>query len=198
MSTDPDERQLADRVKKGDIQAFNTLVSLNRRKLYSVIYRMTRDHYKTDDLIQETFVKLYTSIDKYDDRYPFYPWLYRIAVNLTINSIKKESKRKWDSSLEEEREDKNRQHADQYALFSPEANIARKERDGKILDALQNISPTYRAALILRVFDGLSYKEIADVLECNVGTVMSRLNRARSQLKDLLGNYLADEITAEI
>jgi RNA polymerase sigma-70 factor, ECF subfamily len=197
MSMDPDDRQLANKVKNGDIQAFNTLVSLNRRKLYSVIYRMTRDHHKTDDLLQETFVKLYTSIDKYDDRYPFYPWLYRIAVNLTLNCIKKESKRKWDSSLEEDREEKFKQYADQHDLFSPEINIARKERDGKILDALQKISPAYRAALILRVFECLSYKEIADVLDCNVGTVMSRLNRARGQLKDMLGDYLMDEITAE-
>jgi RNA polymerase sigma-70 factor, ECF subfamily len=198
MSMDPDDRQLANKVKNGDMQAFDTLVSLHKRKLYSVIYRMTRNHHQTDDLLQETFVKLYTSIDKYDDHYPFYPWLYRIAVNLTINGLKKENKRKWDSSLEEDREEKHRQHADRHDLFSPEANLARRERDSRILEALQKISPTYRTALVLRVFDGLSYREIAEVLGCNVGTVMSRLNRARSQLKEMLEDYMMSELSAEL
>lgn len=191
-----DEHELVKKFKSGDQHAFDLLVSQNKRKLYSAIYRMTRNHQVTDELLQETFLKLWTSIDKYDEAYPFYPWLYRIAVNNTINHLRKEKKRSRDSSLEEEMEDRFMQPADGKNPHEPEVAFVRKERDTIILEALQQVSPTYRAALVLRVFQGLSYKEIGDVLECTVGTVMSRLNRARSQMKDLLQDYLKNGIEA--
>jgi RNA polymerase sigma-70 factor (ECF subfamily) len=182
-----DDKDLVKRLKKGDMNAYNALVSRYQRRLYAVVYRMTRDHHLTDDLLQETFVRLYTSVDKFDDRYPFYPWLYKIAVNQTINCLKKENRKLKDSSIEEDEEEKHKQYANQKDFYSPEVSLEKKERDLKILEALQKISPTYRAALILRVFEDLSYKEIADILQCNMGTVMSRLNRARIQLKEMLG-----------
>ena len=192
---EPDDKDLALRVKKGDRHSFDILFSRYKRKLYSVIYRMTRNHQVTDDMLQETFLKLYASISKYDDNYPFYPWLYRIAVNTTINFLKREKKRKYDRSLEEQVEQRHRQYANGRHAFDPETSLTRKERDVRILEAMQKISPTYRATLILRVFEGLSYKEISTVMNCNVGTVMSRLNRARSQLKELLKDYLKNGIS---
>lgn len=185
-----DDKELVRRAKAGDRNAFEVLVSRYKRKLYSVIYRMTRNHYVTDELLQETFLKLYTSINMFDEQYHFYPWLHRIAINTTINCLKKEKKRHGDRSLEEEMEERNIQPADIRNPFDPEKAFQQKERDAHILSALQEISPTYRATLILRVFEGLSYQEIADVLQTNIGTVMSRLNRARSQLKDLLRDYI--------
>lgn len=192
-----DDKQLVSRIKQGDRHSFDVLVSRYKRKLYSVIYRMTRNHHETDELLQETFLKLYSSIDKYDDSYNFYPWLHRIAINTTINHLKKEKKRRGDRSLEAEMEEHYLQPAQSNNPFDPEKSFRRKERDVKILTALQEISPTYRAALELRVFQGFSYKEISDILECSIGTVMSRLNRARSQLKDLLKDYMASENGAD-
>ncbi len=187
-----DDKALVKKFKDGDRHAFDLLVSGNKRKLYSAIYRMTRNHQITDELLQETFLKLYRNVNKYDDSYPFYPWLHRIAINTAINHLKKEKKRRRDSSLEQEMEEHYMQPSDTRNPHQPEVAFVRRERDVKILEALQEISPSYRAALILRVFQGLSYREIADVLDCTVGTVMSRLNRARSQMKDLLSGYLSD------
>lgn len=193
---EPDDRALVRQFRKGDRNAFDTLVSRYKRKLYSTIYRMTRNHQVTDELLQETFLKLYVSIDKYNDSFPFFPWLNRIAINNTINLFKKEQKRYGERSLEEEVEEKNLQPADGSRFFEPEACFVKKERNVKILEALQKISPSYRIVLILRVFEDLSYKEIADVLELEIGTVMSRLNRARSQIKDLLVNYFGNGVKA--
>lgn len=185
-----DDRELVRKFIKGDRYSYDVLVSRYKRRLYSAIYRMTRNHEITDEMLQETFLKLWTSIDKYDESYPFYPWLHRIAINTTINYLKRERKRKGDHSLDEDMEEHYLQPADHNNPFDPEKAFKRKERDVKILEALQEISPTYRAALVLRIFEGLSYKEIADSLQCSVGTVMSRLNRARTQLKDLLKDYI--------
>lgn len=185
-----DDRELAKKVKQGDRHSFDVLVSRHKRQLYSKIYRMTRSHHITDELLQETFLKLYTNIHQYKEEYNFYPWLHRIAVNLTINYLKKEKKRRKDRSLEEEMEERYMQPAKHNNPFNPEIAFQRTERDSNILAAMQKLTPIYRATLVLRVFDGLSYKEIADTLNCNMGTVMSRLNRARSQLKDLLKEYL--------
>jgi RNA polymerase sigma-70 factor (ECF subfamily) len=189
-----DERDLVRRFRQGDRQAFDQLVSRSKRRLYSAIYRIARSHQATDELLQETFLKLYTSINKYDDSFPFYPWLYRIAVNNAINYLKREQKRSRDSSLDEEMGEHFMQPQSQGSFFDPQVAFVKKERDRKIMDALQQVSPTYRAALVLRVFQGLSYKEIADALECTVGTVMSRLNRARLQMRDLLKDYLKDGV----
>ena len=192
-----DDKSLVKQFKDGDRHAFDLLVSNNKRKLYSAIYRMTRNHQVTDELLQETFLKLYTNVEKYDDSYPFYPWLHRIAINTTINHLKKEKKRRMDSSLEQEMEEHYMQPSEKKNPHDPEVAFVRKEQDVKILEALQEISPTYRAALVLRVFSGLSYKEIARALDCTVGTVMSRLNRARSQMKDLLSGYLKNRLSAK-
>lgn len=186
---EPDDKDLVRRAKEGDRYSYEVLVSRYKRKLYSVIYRMTRNHHVTDELLQETFLKLYTSIDTYDEQYPFYPWLHRIAVNTTINCLKKESRRQGERSLDEEMEERNVQPVEDRNPFDPEMAAQIKERDSRILAALQEISPTYRTALVLRVFDDLSYQEIADTLKTNIGTVMSRLNRARLQLRDLLKDY---------
>lgn len=187
---EPDDKELVRQFNDGDRTAYEKLVSRYKRKLYSVVYRMTRNHEMTDELLQETFIKLFTSADKYNESYPFYPWLHRIAVNTTINAIKKEKKRRYDKSLDQAKEDWNWSPADHSNPFDPEKAYKRKERDVKIVEALQQVSETYRTALLLRVFDGLSYKEIAETLNCTVGTVMSRLNRARTQMKKLLNDYM--------
>jgi len=190
----PDDKALVLKFKKGDRYAFEMLVSRYKRKLYSVIYRMVRNHQITDDMLQETFLKMFKNIDKYDDKYPFYPWLYRIAVNNTLNYIKKNKKRKKDRSLEEEVEERHRQFDSHHDCFDPEITASRTERDKRILQALEEVSPVYRTTLILRVFEGLSYKEIAEILSCSIGTVMSRLNRARKQMRELLKDYLKNGI----
>lgn len=185
-----DDKELVRQIKAGNRHSFEVLVSRYKRKLYSVIYRMTRNHHITDELLQDTFLKLYSSSDKYDEKYPFYPWLHRIAVNTTINYIKKESRRSGEKSLEQEMEERHIQPEQKRNHYDPESGVIMQEKDRKILSALQEISPTYREALILRVFENYSYKEIAEILKVNMGTVMSRLNRARAQLKDILSDYL--------
>lgn len=193
---EPDDRELVRQFRDGDRHAFEALVSRYKRRLYSTIYRMTRNHQATDELLQETFLKLYVSIDKYNDSFPFFPWLNRIAINNAINFFKKEQKRYGDRSLEEEVEERNLQPADGRNFFDPETAFVNKERDGKILEALQQLSPPYRMVLALRVFEDLSYKEIADMLELEIGTVMSRLNRARGQVREALGKYFKDGVKA--
>ncbi len=182
------DRELAIKLKKGDESSFDELVNRHKRKLYGVIYRMTGSHTFTDDILQETFIKMYVSIGKYDPKFPFYPWLYRIAINTAINYLKKENRSKSNSSFEEEREVKHKQFRSKGN--NPEEWLFKKEINKVVSEAIRSLAPPYRAVIVLRVFEGLSYKEIADILECNIGTVMSRLNRARAKIREKIRDYI--------
>jgi len=174
--------QLIRKAKKGDTKAFSKLVKKYQRQIYACIARMVYSHELTDDLIQETFIKVYKSLYRFDENYPFYPWVRRIAVNATINRLKSEAARKA-SSLD---------NLDSTIVSdeNPFQQLEQEEMLQNIRRAMYTLPEEQRAVFVLRTQEAMSYEEIAQTLGISLGTVMSRLNRARSKLKVILKEYL--------
>lgn len=200
MNMEQEDTILVRDFKNGNIDAYNSIVKKYGSRLYAVIYRMTREHKTTDDLLQETFIKLYYSIGTFKDGYPFYPWVYRIAVNLTLNYLKKHKK---DPKVSIEGEEMQVDSETSLSAIpvddsNPEKAFVNQELFDHVNNAMLELSPPMRAVFALRIFDGRTYSEIAQILKCNLGTVMSRLNRAREKMKHLLEGYLNDPSIVEL
>jgi RNA polymerase sigma-70 factor, ECF subfamily len=185
--------------KNGCIDAYNELVKRYGPRLYAVIFRMTKDHKSTDDLMQESFIKLYYSIQTFKEEMPFYPWLYRIAVNQTINYLKKNKKcAKISIEGDEVQLDSELSRSSiPCEVSNPERALQTRELHEEINKAMQKLPPAMRAVFTLRIFDDRTYNEIAEILHCSLGTVMSRLNRAREKMKRLLGDYVNDSLCTD-
>ncbi|MDQ7823562.1 MAG: sigma-70 family RNA polymerase sigma factor [Candidatus Eremiobacteraeota bacterium] len=192
--TEQEDSVLVRNFKNGDVEAFNAIVKKYGSRLYGVIFRMARDHKITDDILQETFIRLYYSINTYKEQFPFYPWLYRIAVNLTINHLRK-NKREAKVSIDGEElqvDSDVKLSAMPTDLSSPEQALSNRELYDEVNRALLKLPPAMRAVFTLRIFDERTYNEIAQILNISLGTVMSRLSRSREKMKILLSGYLAD------
>lgn len=174
-----DERKLLIESKNGDFGAFSKLVERYQRKVYTVIYRFVRNHHEADDLAQETFIRAFKAIERFDVNYPFSPWIYRIAINLTLNHLKKKKLKMADVDLEF-----------QSSGETPETTALKDETRKKVHKAIASLPLKLRQVLVLRVYEDWSYTRISEVLEIPVGTVMSRLSRAREMLKGELGALL--------
>jgi RNA polymerase sigma-70 factor (ECF subfamily) len=174
-----EEQQLLAKAKQGDAEAFGKLVEIYQRRVYTVIYRFVRNHNDADDLAQEAFIRAYKAMDRFDLRYPFGPWMYRIAINLTFNQLKKRKLRMVDADLERESSGGN-----------PVTSWETDETRHKVHQAIARLPFKLRQVLVLRVYEDWSYAQIAEVLELPIGTVMSRLSRARQSLKEVLGDLL--------
>jgi RNA polymerase sigma-70 factor (ECF subfamily) len=162
----------------GELKAFDALVRRYHRKVYGVALGILRDHDTADDICQEAFLRAHKALGRFREGSKFYTWIYRITVNLCLNSIRDRKRLVRiddvpDGSL---------------AVDPPqEAGAARKEEVERVNRALDKIEPKYRIALMLRVEQGLSYREISALLGVPKGTVMSRISRARERLKAVLG-----------
>lgn len=165
--------------QKGDHQAFAEIVRRYQRAIYRLAYGMTRNASDADDIAQESFVRAYQALDRFRVGEPLYPWLARIAVNL-VYSLYRRRKRRPETALEPMLE---AGHQWATAEDDPLEASAKRERDERIDAAFAELKPEHRSVLALRVVDGLSYDEIAKSLAVPIGTVMSRLSRARQELK---------------
>jgi len=173
-----DEAGLIVAAQGGDAAAFGRLVKLYQRAVYRVAYGITRNASDADDLAQETFVRAYQAIRRFRVGEPLHPWLARIAVNLAF-SLYRRRKRRPETSLEPLLE-AGREFA---GTDDPAENVAKRERDRHLAAAFAELTEEHRAVLVLRVVEGMSYDEIARTLGIPGGTVMSRLSRARADLK---------------
>ena len=182
--TDLKERDLIRKAKQGDMHAFEELILKHEKIVYNVALRMMNHGEDAKDISQEVFLKAYRSLSNFDERSAFSTWLYRITYNTCIDDMRKR-KGKQSYSLEEELENEEgsmqRQIADEGD--TPEESLLREEQKSEILQALDNLSAEHKAAIILRDVKGLSYEEIAEILELSLGTVKSRISRGRNQLK---------------
>jgi RNA polymerase sigma-70 factor (ECF subfamily) len=182
--TDLNEKDLIRKAKQGDMLAFEELILKHEKIVYNLALRMMNHSEDAMDISQEVFLKAYRSLSNFDERSAFSTWLYRITHNTCIDEIRKR-KGKQTYSLEEDLESEDgsmqRQVADDGD--TPEESLMRKEQKSEILRALDTLSEEHKAAIILRDVKGLSYEEIAEILELSLGTVKSRINRARNQLK---------------
>jgi len=171
-----DEVKLICEAKGGNLSSFEMLVKSYQKKIYYLAYRMTKDHDASDDIAQETFIKAYYSLQKFKEGYGFFPWIYRICMNLAINYLKRQKFTVSESEAFPQMEKK------EAVGFDPLNILVGEERMGKIENAIEKLPPPFKAVFVLKVYEDLSYEEISKTLNISKGTVMSRLFRARERL----------------
>ena len=182
---DASDEQLVQQAKKGDTQAYAELVRRYRERIYQTIYRFTRNHSDTDDLAQETFLHAFRSLGQFRKRSGFYTWIYRIAVNLSLNFLKKTRKEKGREDFEERwlgREGP--------PVSSSESFFAYQELREKLNEAIDSLPASYRASFVLIVFQGMTHGQAARILRCSENTVSWRMHKARRMLQAKLSSYL--------
>lgn len=186
-----EELQLVHRARHGDLKAYDELVKRYQQRIYATIYHMTSNHEDANDLTQESFIKAFQALKSFKGGSSFYTWLYRIAVNKTINFLK-QRKNRTHMSLNDL--DFNAEHdPDLVALISdqtPRRASGLKELQEKLNEALLKLSEPHRLVVVLHDVQGQSHEEIAKIMDCNIGTVRSRLFYARQQLQSWLSDYL--------
>lgn len=184
---EPDDRILVERCQAGELDAYEILVGRYRQRVYSLAYGMLRNEQDAVDLSQETFVKAWQAIRGFKKNASFYTWLYRITTNLCIDFVRKRDRRP--TVPFEEAVDPDSDVDVEVAPSSqpsPSEEVRRKELREQIDAALQELSAEHRVVIQLREYEGLDYAEIAKVVGCQIGTVMSRLHYARKHLQKLL------------
>jgi len=186
-----EEQQRVKLAKNGDLEAYDELVRRYQERIYATIYHMTANHEDANDLAQDTFIKAYQALKSFKGDSSFFTWVYRIAVNKTINFLK-QRKNKTHMSLNDL--DFNAEHdADLVALISektPRREVNLIELQEKLNVAMQKLSEVHRLVVTLHDVQGLSHEEIGKIMDCNTGTVRSRLFYARQQLQAYLSDYL--------
>ncbi|HVU99821.1 MAG TPA: sigma-70 family RNA polymerase sigma factor [Verrucomicrobiae bacterium] len=186
-----EESVLVERAREGDLDAYDQLVRRYQERIYATLYHMTSNHEDANDLAQEAFIKAFHALKSFKGGSSFYTWVYRIAVNKTINFLK-QRKNKQQMSLDDL--DFNAEHdPDLVALISdktPRREVNLSELQEKLNVALQKLSEPHRLVVTLHDVQGLSHEEIAKIVGCNIGTVRSRLFYARQQLQGYLTDYL--------
>jgi RNA polymerase sigma-70 factor (ECF subfamily) len=186
-----DEMVLVKRARHGDLTAYDELVRRYQERIYATVYHMTSNHEDANDLAQEAFIKAFQALKSFKGGSSFYTWVYRIAVNKTINFLK-QRKNRAQMSLNDL--DFNAEHdPDLVALISdktPRREVGLTELQEKLNAAMQKLSEPHRLVVTLHDVQGLSHEEIADIMDCNIGTVRSRLFYARQQLQAYLSDYL--------
>jgi RNA polymerase sigma-70 factor (ECF subfamily) len=186
-SVERDESDLIARAYKGDKDAFGELVKRYSKAVYGLAYRFVREHDAADDLTQEAFIKAYQAMNTFIVGKSFRNWIFTIVSNLAINYLKRHKRQ---VSLEDSIPDDILK--DQKVSSNPHSHLEAKDLKKSIAEAVQRLPEDYKAVFILRTYEEMSYEEIARVLKIEVGTVMSRLFRARARLKDELKDYLYD------
>jgi len=182
---------LVQNAQQGNVAAYDELVRRYQERIYSTVYHMTSNHEDAVDLAQETFIKGFQALKSFKGDSSFYTWVYRIAVNKTINFLKAR-KNKTHLSLNDL--DFNAEHdPDLVALISdrtPRRDAGLAELQEKLNGAMQKLSPAHRLVVTLHDIQGLPHEDIAKIMDCNVGTVRSRLFYARQQLQAHLSDYV--------
>ena len=199
MTEETEESEIVRRAQQGDRDAFRELVERYQRKVYSICYGMLKNNDDALDVSQEVFVKVFRYLEKFNHESSFYTWLYRITVNVCIDHIRKNSrvrKVEYDDRISHDPGDvEGGEHILPSTLgLNPDKVYGRKELREKMLEALETLSEKHRTILILREVEGLSYEEMAEVLNISKGTVMSRLFHARRYFQDAIAEYLQGDL----
>ena len=185
-----DDRALVERILGGERDLFTTLVGRYEKRLINYVYRITHRYEEAHDLAQEIFVKVYLALDRYDPKYQFSTWLFRIAQNSAIDALRKKAivEVPLARPTAEEPEGKEREFAD--AGVSPYRALKNKQLSAAIDKAVEQLPMDYRELIQLRHFAELSYEEIASMKKLPLGTVKNKLFRARNLLKESLGSFV--------
>ncbi|MCB1896630.1 MAG: RNA polymerase sigma factor RpoE [Rhodocyclaceae bacterium] len=187
MSDREIDQRLVERVQNGDKQAFGLLVAKYQRKLMRLLSRLIRDAAEVEDVAQETFVKAYRALPSFRGDSAFYTWLYRIGINTAKNYLVSQGRRAPTStgfdSEEAESFDEGEQLRD---INTPERMLLSKQIGETVESAMEALPDDLRTAIVLRELEGLSYEEIAGIMGCPIGTVRSRIFRAREAIAERL------------
>ena len=188
------ETQFIERLRAGDLAAFDYLVAERSGDVYALLYRLTEDAEEARDLTQETFLRAFQNISRFRGDANLKTWLYRIAINQARNRWRWWRRRRRDVTVSLDAQDGQREQPLSSTLRAvgnnPEQETLARERETSLRLALRSLSRPYREAVILRDVEGLSYEEIAVALEIGTGTVKSRLSRGRLELRRILGSSL--------
>jgi RNA polymerase sigma factor (sigma-70 family) len=186
-----DDRILVSRAQAGDYSAFDILIQRYQERVYATVYHMTSNHEDANDLTQEAFIKAHKALGSFKGDSSFFTWVYRIAVNKTINFLKSR-KNKIHLSLNDL--DFNAEHDPDLVAFvsekTPRRDAGLSELQEKLNEAMQRLSDVHRLVVTLHDVQGMSHEEISKIMDCNTGTVRSRLFYARQQLQGYLADYL--------
>jgi len=188
------DQQLVARVQKGDSRAFDLLVLKYQHRIFGLISRYVRDVDEIQDVAQEAFIKAYRALPGFRGESAFYTWLYRIAINTAKNYLVARSRRPPGSDVDIEDAEYYEEGALLHEIETPENALFGAELKAVVERAISQLPEDLRTAVTLREFDGLSYEDIAEIMDCPVGTVRSRIFRAReaidSQVKQQMdGNF---------
>jgi RNA polymerase sigma-70 factor (ECF subfamily) len=180
------DQLLVERVQKGDKRAFDLLIQKYQHRIVSLVSRYVSDPTEAQDVAQEAFIKAYRAVKRFRGESAFYTWLYRIAINTAKNWIVAKNRRPPGSDIDAV-------DAEQYAISerlrdnsTPENELLREEIERTVFATIAKLPDDLRTAIILREMDGMSYEEIALTMECPIGTVRSRIFRAREAIDEKL------------
>ena len=191
---DFEENKLIENIKKGDNRAFDKLVQMYMKRAYSVAFRYMQKDEDAQDMVQEAFIKVYINIDKFNENYGFSSWFYRILINCCINALKRRQKSgsltyPWEKDKEIGVDDNI---GDLNVTKDPEEDLILKEKNRIIMDGINSLPSKQKDVLILYDIEGFDQREISNILNIPVGSVMSRLFYGRKKLKKYLEKFLKE------
>ena len=179
---------LVKRVKKGDYRAFDLLVLKYQSRVIATAFKFVKEKQLAEDIAQEAFIKSYKSIDSFREESSFYTWVYRITVNTAKNYLVS-SKRRDEIVISDLSQDDSF-YPEKLDIDSPQEILKASELRDLIFETLSSLGEETRTALSLREFDGLSYEQIAEIVQCPVGTVRSRIFRGREMIEEAIGKHM--------
>lgn len=188
---------LVERVQKGDNTAFDVLVRKYQHKILKLVMRYIRDPAEAEDVTQEAFLKAYRALPRFRGDSAFYTWIYRIAINTAKNYLVAAKRRPLDYNLDLQNPDQYEMQARLKDIETPERMMLTEEIRTTVNRAIERLPEDLRTAIILREIEGMSYEEIAQAMECPVGTVRSRIFRAREAIEKRLSPLISNDKAGE-
>ncbi len=192
MSEKSNDLILVRKVQAGDKRAFDLLVLKYQHKIANLVSRFVHDHHEVQDVTQEAFIKAYRGLKNFRGESAFYTWLYRIAINTAKNHLVSLSRRPTDGSVDSDDAEYFESASGLRDIADPQAEMMTDQIAATVRTAINELPPELQTAITLRELKGLSYEEIAEIMECPIGTVRSRIFRARDaidqQLRPLIDN----------
>ena len=185
---------LVRRAQKGDYEAFNLLVLKYQSRIISLAHKFVKDIHLAEDIAQESFIKVHKSLNSFREESAFFTWLYRVTVNTAKNYLSSKQRKK-EMSISEIVDSDGHNIFDKLTADSPEDILAANNLRDVIFNSFSALPEELRTALSLREFEGLSYEEIAKILDCPIGTVRSRIFRGREQIQELIRPIISESFT---
>jgi len=186
MADENPDKALVERVQRGEKEAFDLLVLKYQHRLIKLISRYIRDSAEVYDVAQESFLKAYRALPNFRGDSAFYTWLYRIAINTAKNHLVSQSRRPPDSDVDSSDAEQYEGQSDLKEYATPERMLLKDEIERTLIEAIDQLPADLRTAITLRELEGMSYEEIAQTMDCPIGTVRSRIFRAREAINKRL------------